>query len=146
MGSENSSSRILWSRLGLAGAAALFAGLAGCGGYGDDNGCYDGCNFGPPVTVNVPNSIAIADVNGDGVPDLLVAKTSDQGGVNNPGFANVILGVKSPAGTFDSGVQYSTTGFNPSGIVAADLMGVDAFDQPAVEEGKVLARDYLRAT
>ncbi len=30
-------------------------------------------------------------------------------------------------------------------IVAAHLLGVDAFDQPAVEEGKVLAREYLGA-
>jgi glucose-6-phosphate isomerase len=28
-------------------------------------------------------------------------------------------------------------------IIAADLMGIDAFDQPAVEEGKVLAKKYL---
>ncbi|HEY6025365.1 MAG TPA: glucose-6-phosphate isomerase, partial [Pseudolabrys sp.] len=28
-------------------------------------------------------------------------------------------------------------------IVAAHLMGIDAFDQPAVEEGKVLAKTYL---
>jgi glucose-6-phosphate isomerase len=28
-------------------------------------------------------------------------------------------------------------------ILAADLLGVDAFDQPAVEEGKVLAKKYL---
>ncbi|MFQ5773117.1 MAG: glucose-6-phosphate isomerase [Kiloniellaceae bacterium] len=28
-------------------------------------------------------------------------------------------------------------------IIAADLLGVNAFDQPAVEEGKVLARRYL---
>ncbi|HEX7968021.1 MAG TPA: glucose-6-phosphate isomerase [Stellaceae bacterium] len=28
-------------------------------------------------------------------------------------------------------------------VIAADLLGVDAFDQPAVEEGKVLARQYL---
>jgi len=28
-------------------------------------------------------------------------------------------------------------------IIAADLLNVDAFDQPAVEEGKVLARQYL---
>ena len=28
-------------------------------------------------------------------------------------------------------------------IAAAELMGVNAFDQPAVEEGKVLARQYL---
>ena len=30
-------------------------------------------------------------------------------------------------------------------IVAAHLLGVDAFDQPAVEEGKVLAKKYLTA-
>ena len=30
-------------------------------------------------------------------------------------------------------------------IIAAHLLGVDPFDQPAVEQGKVLARDYLRA-
>jgi glucose-6-phosphate isomerase len=29
-------------------------------------------------------------------------------------------------------------------MIAADLLGVDAFDQPAVEEGKVLARRYLQ--
>jgi glucose-6-phosphate isomerase len=28
-------------------------------------------------------------------------------------------------------------------IIAADILGVDAFDQPAVEEGKVLAREYM---
>jgi glucose-6-phosphate isomerase len=31
-------------------------------------------------------------------------------------------------------------------IVAAHLLGVDAFDQPAVEEGKVLAKKYLAET
>ena len=30
-------------------------------------------------------------------------------------------------------------------IIAAHLLGVDAFDQPAVEQGKVLAREYLGA-
>ncbi len=30
-------------------------------------------------------------------------------------------------------------------VIAADLLGVNPFDQPAVEEGKRLARDYLRA-
>ena len=28
-------------------------------------------------------------------------------------------------------------------IIAAQLLGIDAFDQPAVEEGKVLAKRYL---
>lgn len=31
-------------------------------------------------------------------------------------------------------------------VLAAELLGVDAFDQPAVEEGKVLAREYLAAS
>ena len=31
-------------------------------------------------------------------------------------------------------------------VIAAHLLGVDPFDQPAVEEGKVLARSYLAAT
>jgi glucose-6-phosphate isomerase len=31
-------------------------------------------------------------------------------------------------------------------IIAARLLGVDAFDQPAVEEGKVLAKQYLAAS
>src|SRR5450759_2811993 len=31
-------------------------------------------------------------------------------------------------------------------IIAAHLLGVDAFDQPAVEEGKVLAKKYLLGT
>lgn len=28
-------------------------------------------------------------------------------------------------------------------IIAADMLGVDAFNQPAVEQGKILARDYM---
>ncbi len=28
-------------------------------------------------------------------------------------------------------------------IIAADLLGIDAFDQPAVEEGKILAKRYI---
>jgi glucose-6-phosphate isomerase len=31
-------------------------------------------------------------------------------------------------------------------IIAARLLGVDAFDQPAVEEGKVLAKKYLTSS
>jgi glucose-6-phosphate isomerase len=30
-------------------------------------------------------------------------------------------------------------------MFAAHLLGVDAFDQPAVEEGKILTRQYLAA-
>jgi len=30
-------------------------------------------------------------------------------------------------------------------VIAASILGVDPYDQPAVEEGKVLARRYLAA-
>ncbi|HXY97355.1 MAG TPA: VCBS repeat-containing protein [Steroidobacteraceae bacterium] len=114
----------------LAGAAVLLLALTSCGGYGDnycDWGCVTG-PIGPQPTVNVPNSIAIADVNGDGVPDLVVATTADSGALTNPGFANVILNSAASPGTFDSGVQYATTGTNPSGIVATDLTGSGHLD------------------
>jgi FG-GAP-like repeat/FG-GAP repeat len=109
----------------LAGAAAMLLVLDGCGGYGNNYGCGYGC---PGSTVNVPNSIAIADVNGDNVPDLLVATTADSGTITNPGFANVILGNMASPGTFATGVQYPITGTNPSGIAVTDLTGSGHLD------------------
>jgi hypothetical protein len=129
MRSESFLSRVasVRPRLLATGAAVLLA-ASGCGGYGDGYDCYGCGNPGPPPTVNVPNSIAIADVNGDGVPDLVVATTLDQGLANNSGFANVILNSKASPGTFDAGVQYTTTGSNPAGIVATDLTGSGSLD------------------
>lgn len=126
----------------LAGAAALLLALTGCGGYGD-NYCYGGCFVGPPPTVDVPNSVAIADVNGDGVPDLLVATTADSGALANPGFANVILGNKSSAGSFDAGVQYATTGTNPSGIAVTDLTGSGHLDLVVSNSGSGSISVYM---
>ena len=84
--------------LAAMGLGLLLGGLASCH-YGSDY------TF---PTFNVPNSVAIADVDGDGIPDLLVATTADQGNVQNPGFANVILGNHSSPGTFRVG---ETSGF-----------------------------------
>jgi hypothetical protein len=89
--------------------------------------CHYGSDYSFP-TINVPNSIAIADVDGDGTPDLLVATTADQGSIQNPGFANVILGNHSSPGTFHTGVRYATTGNNPSSIAVVDLTRSGSLD------------------
>lgn len=89
--------------------------------------CNDSGNN-PTGGLPVPNSIAIADVNGDGLPDLLVATTLDQGSLTNPGYANVILNTQGAAGTFKTGVQYPTASVNPTSMAVADLTGSGQLD------------------
>lgn len=66
-------------------------------------------------------SIAVADVNGDGIPDLLVA---NEGPTNRPdggsGSVGVLLGKGN--GTFHPAVMYST-GMDTSSLSVADLNG-----------------------
>jgi len=109
--------------LALGGTAALLTGLAGCH---DDNDyvVLPGPGY---VSAYVPNSVAIADVNHDGTPDLLVATTIDQGG-NNPGIAAVYTGTSASPGTYQPGATYAITGTDPSGIAALDLSGSGGID------------------
>ncbi|HKF97147.1 MAG TPA: VCBS repeat-containing protein [Steroidobacteraceae bacterium] len=106
------------NRVGTLSSQAAVAGLAVA--FGTLSGCYDDNNPNLPPIIPTPNSIVVADVNGDGSPDLLVATTADEGYALNPGYADVILNT---AGTFQTGVHYSTTGTNPSSIQAVDLTG-----------------------
>ncbi|MEO1197876.1 MAG: glucose-6-phosphate isomerase [Pseudomonadota bacterium] len=91
------------------------------------------------------------------------AKLAEQGG--EPGFAGTTIGDfvwSQQRGTVDTLIQRgrpvrtitvpAVTGeiigelmmhFMLETILTADLLGVDAFDQPAVEDGKVLAKRYL---
>jgi FG-GAP-like repeat/FG-GAP repeat len=103
------------SRLALAGLAVAIGTLAG--------GCYNDSSPNLPAIIPIPNSIAVADVNGDGELDLLVATTADQGAGLNPGYADVILNTPGSLGTFKPGVHYSTTGTNPSSIAVGNLTG-----------------------
>ena len=106
--------------LALTAGAGLVASLGGCG-HGEDYFVVGGPL--PPGygSVYVPNSVAVADVNGDGVPDLLVATTVDQGGGNNPGVAAAYLGNSGSWGSYQQGATYPTTGTGPSGIAVLNL-------------------------
>src|SRR5215467_16024748 len=100
---------------------ALLGTLAALASCNDSENGFQG-------SIPVPNSVAIADVNGDTLPDLLVATTADQGSLSNPGYANVILNQPGSPGTFATGVQYPTVGVNPTSMAVADLTGSGQLD------------------
>lgn len=116
--------------------AAAFGVLSSCN---DDNSSSSS----PVTTVNVPNSVAVADINGDGVFDLLVATTADQGSPANPGFANVILNTPTSPGTFQPGVQYAAVGTDPASIAVADLTGLGVYDMVVAMAGSGSVSVYM---
>ena len=71
----------------------------------------------PIVTYNAgggTSSIAVADVNGDGKPDLLVVKSG-------PDTVGALLG--NGDGTFQTALTYNSGGSSPSSLAVADLNG-----------------------
>ncbi|MFD1875569.1 FG-GAP-like repeat-containing protein [Hymenobacter bucti] len=86
---------------------------------GNGNGTFQ-----PIVTYGMgansfPYSIAVADVNGDGKPDLFTAN-------NGNNTVGVLLG--NGNGTFQAAVTYSTSGSNPISIAVADVNGDGKLD------------------
>lgn len=71
------------------------------------------------------NSAAIADVNGDGIPDLVVADWCETNSCANGGVA-VLLG--NGDGTFQGAVPYSSGGLFADSIAVADLRGNGELD------------------
>ena len=103
--------------------AAAAVALAGC----NDHRYY----YSYPV-YDVPNSVVVADFNGDGVADIGFAATRVDGYYPNFGFAGVILqNESSTAGvgtsTFQSSLDYAV-GFNPSTLATGDLDGANGPD------------------
>ena len=85
-------------------------------------------SFAPVVTYAsggyYPGSVAVADVNGDGKPDVLVANacgTTSSCGNHGPGAVGVLLG--NGDGTFQTAVNYDTGGDSSSYVVVADVNG-----------------------
>src|SRR6202040_2931540 len=68
---------------------------------------------------NRPSSVAAADVNGDGRPDLLILNACDSSGVCTNGLVSVLLG--NGDGTFQPAVSYASGGSSASSIAVADV-------------------------
>jgi len=81
--------------------------------------------FQPAVTYDSggynASSIAIADVNGDGKPDLLVANRCGQATCTTDGSVAVLLG--NGDGTFKTAVTYDSGGMLANSVAVADMNG-----------------------
>jgi hypothetical protein len=69
-----------------------------------------------------PFSVAVADVNGDGKPDLLLANDN----YNTNGTVGVLLG--NGDGTFQQAVAYNSGGYQAFSVTAADVNGDGKID------------------
>jgi hypothetical protein len=81
--------------------------------------------FRPAVTYGTggydAESVAVADVNGDGKPDLIAANGCQFSNCQGNGLVGVLLG--NGDGTFQPAVTYGAGGYNPSSVVVADVNG-----------------------
>jgi hypothetical protein len=67
------------------------------------------------------SSVAVADVNADGHPDLLLTSDEAGGNGNNGGVVAVLLG--NGDGTFQGAVNYASGGYLLRGVAAGDVNG-----------------------
>jgi len=107
--------------LACAGFAALFAtALTGC--HDDDR-----LEVPPIQPYDVPNSVVIADLDGDGKNDLAVAYTHTDNSFPNVGYVSTIIQSHSSAGTFLKGVD-TAIGNDPSILAAGNLDEANGID------------------
>jgi hypothetical protein len=85
-------------------------------GVAYDSGGGEGAN-GP--NTNYPAMVAVLDVNGDGIPDIIVA--NQLGETNGDGSVGVLFG--NGNGTFQPVVTYDSGGITADGVAVADVNG-----------------------
>jgi hypothetical protein len=93
------------------------------------------------ATGNAPISVAVADVNGDGRPDLVVAN-------NGSGTVSVLLNTTAPGATTPSFALQQTfaTGTNPRSVAVADFNGDGKFDLVVANDGSGTVSMLLNTT
>ena len=89
----------------------VIAGLSSCGGSS-------------PYAFSAPNSVVVADFNGDGFNDIAIASSyiDQTSSTEAPGFVSVALQQSGSPGTFQSTVHLATDG-NPSALAVGDIAG-----------------------
>jgi hypothetical protein len=103
-----------------------------CASYGNCGNSVIGILFGkgdgtfdPAVTYDSggggADSVAVADVNGDGIPDLLIANECVT--PNNCAYSSVAVLLGNSDGTFQKAVTYDSGGVGTTSVAAADLNG-----------------------
>jgi FG-GAP-like repeat/FG-GAP repeat len=102
----------------------VIAGLASCGG-------------GSPYSYSAPNSVVIADFNGDGFNDIAIAAAyiDQTSSTESPGYVSVVLQQPGSPGTFQSPVHLATDG-NPSALAVGDIAGGGSKDLVAANFNK----------
>jgi glucose-6-phosphate isomerase len=121
--------------------AALSVALAGEGQVDQRNDGLDSAKHGPRIDSELAKLASEAGFGGKTIGDLVAAE--------GRATAETLAGNGCPVRTIHLGrLDEEALGelmmhFMLETIIAAHLLGVDPFDQPAVEEGKVLAKKYL---
>jgi hypothetical protein len=91
---------------------------------GNGNGTFQPTvtySSGDKANVAQISSVAVADVNGDGKPDLLLTTESMGANGNNGGAVSALLG--NGDGTFQPAVEYHSGGYQTLGVAIGDLNG-----------------------